>query len=104
MRGLLVLVFRSAICWRSHRTSSPVSVSVRFRGARDYAGVGADARPKLLILGANDEFRAPVDVAHDVREWNNTRVEVIAGASHFFVGRTDRVVDAVRGFVEKVSV
>ena len=28
--------------------------------------------------------------------------DVIAGASHFFVGRTDRVVDATRAFVERV--
>jgi alpha/beta superfamily hydrolase len=76
-----------------------IAPPLRFRGASDYAAVGADARPKLLILGANDEFRAPADVAHDVRAWNNTRVEVIAGASHFFVGRTDRVVDLAADFV-----
>jgi alpha/beta superfamily hydrolase len=29
-------------------------------------------------------------------------VETIAGASHFFVGRTDRVVDAARRFVERL--
>ena len=76
-----------------------IAPPLRFRGAHDYAAVGADPRPKLLILGANDEFRAPADVAHDVRDWINTRVEVIAGASHFFVGRTDRVVDLTADFV-----
>jgi alpha/beta superfamily hydrolase len=80
-----------------------IAPPLRFRAATDYATLAADIRPKLLILGANDEFRAPADVARDVREWTNTRIEVIAGASHFFVGRTDRVVDATRAFVERVA-
>jgi alpha/beta superfamily hydrolase len=76
-----------------------IAPPLRFRAATDYATLAADIRPKLLILGANDEFRAPADVARDVREWTNTRIEVIAGASHFFVGRTDRVVDLAADFV-----
>jgi alpha/beta superfamily hydrolase len=76
-----------------------IAPPLRFRAATDYAALAADTRPKLLILGANDEFRAPTDVERDVREWTNTRIEVIAGASHFFVGRTDRVVDLAADFV-----
>lgn len=76
-----------------------IAPPLRFRAATDYAAVGTDPRPKLLILGGNDEFRAPAEVEHDVRDWANTRVEVIAGASHFFVGRTDRVVDLAADFV-----
>ncbi len=34
--------------------------------------------------------------------WSTTEIDVIAGASHFFVGRTDRVVEATRAFVERV--
>jgi hypothetical protein len=34
--------------------------------------------------------------------WDATEIDVIAGASHFFVGRTDRVVDATRAFLERV--
>jgi alpha/beta superfamily hydrolase len=33
----------------------------------------------------------------------NTSVEVIAGASHFFVGRTDRVVDLAADFVGSLT-
>ena len=60
-----------------------------------------DARPKQLVLGQHDEFREPASVVEATADWNATEVEVIAGASHFFVGRTDRVVDAARAFVER---
>jgi alpha/beta superfamily hydrolase len=80
-----------------------IAPPLRFRSATDYVETGADARPKLLILGANDEFRSPEQVEADVRDWSNTRVEVIAGASHFFVGRTDRVVALAAEFVEGLA-
>ena len=80
-----------------------IAPPLRFRAASDYAAVGADARPKLLVLGAHDEFRSPPEIKADVAQWNNTRVEVIAGASHFFVGRTEKVVDSVRRFVQEVA-
>jgi len=70
-----------------------IAPPLRFRPSTDYSTVAHDARPKLLLLAAHDEYRAPDDVAAEVATWNATRVEVIAGASHFFVGRTDQVVD-----------
>jgi uncharacterized protein len=75
-----------------------IASPLRFRSASDYAVVGADARPKLLVLAANDEFRTPDEIAADAAGWTNTRVTIIPGASHFFVGRTDRVVAAVAAF------
>jgi alpha/beta superfamily hydrolase len=72
-----------------------IAPPLRFRAAADYEPVAGDARSKLLILAAHDEFRAPPDVEHDVEHWTNTRVEIVSGASHFFVGRTDRVVELV---------
>jgi uncharacterized protein len=80
-----------------------VAPPLRFRSAADYEIVGRDPRPKLLVLAANDEFRAPPDVEADVALWANTRVEIIPGASHFFVGRTARVVDVVADFVSEVA-
>ena len=68
----------------------------------DFAAVAHDARPKLLVLGQHDEFREPASVVEETDDWSTTEIEVIAGASHFFVGRTDRVVDAARAFVERV--
>jgi len=79
-----------------------VAPPLRFRSAADYEIVGRDARPKLLVLAAHDEFRAPADVNAEVAGWTNTRVEVVPGASHFFVGRTARVVDVVADFVSEV--
>jgi alpha/beta superfamily hydrolase len=52
----------------------------------------SDVRPKHLVLAANDEFRAPADIEAAVADWTATTVAVVPGASHFFVGRTDRVV------------
>lgn len=75
-----------------------IAPPLRFRSASEYERVGADSRPKLLVLAAHDEFRSPPEVESDVAHWKNTRVEIVPGASHFFVGRTDRVVDAVAGF------
>jgi uncharacterized protein len=77
-----------------------IAPPLRFRSLDDFAPVGRDARPKLLVLAAHDEFRAPSEVEADIASWSSTRVEIIAGASHFFVGRTDRVVTAVAGFCE----
>jgi alpha/beta superfamily hydrolase len=50
-----------------------------------------DARPKHVILGEHDEYRAPEAVQAEVAPWPNTTTAVVAGASHFFIGRTDRV-------------
>lgn len=50
-----------------------------------------DPRPKLLAVPQHDQFRPPDGVAEIVADWTNTRVEVIAGADHFLVGRTDVV-------------
>lgn len=76
-----------------------IAPPLRFRAESAYDAVGADARPKLLVLAANDEFRAPDEIRTATRQWAATQIEVIAGASHFFVGRTERVVTLVADFV-----
>jgi alpha/beta superfamily hydrolase len=80
-----------------------IAPPLRFRPGSDYAAVAADARAKLLVLAAHDEFRAPDDIESEVAQWRATSVEMIAGASHFFVGRTEAVVDSVRRFVLEVA-
>ena len=72
-----------------------IAAPLRFRAAVDYEAVARDARAKLMILAAHDEFRAPAEVEAEIAHWTNTRVEIVSGASHFFVGRTDRVVELV---------
>jgi alpha/beta superfamily hydrolase len=78
-----------------------IAPPLRFRA--DFGGVAHDPRPKLLVLGQHDEFRDPASVVEATADWRATEIDVIAGASHFFVGRTDRVVDAVRAFVQQAA-
>jgi hypothetical protein len=56
-----------------------------------------------LVLAAHDEFRAPAEIEPEVAGWVSTRLEIVPGASHFFVGRTDRVVELTAGFVREVA-
>ncbi len=83
-----------------------IALPMRFIGTDDRGvqprgidAVADDTRPKLLALAQHDEFRDAEWVIEATREWTNTRVEVVAGASHFFVGRTDRLVALATGFV-----
>jgi alpha/beta superfamily hydrolase len=80
-----------------------IAPPLRFRAAAEYERVGADARAKLLVLAAHDEFRPPAEIEDEVAGWNATRVEIVAGASHFFVGRTDRVVALAGDFLGAVT-
>ena len=50
-----------------------------------------DPRPKLLAVPERDQFRPPASAREVVSGWTNCRLEVVAGADHFFVGRTDRL-------------
>ena len=54
-----------------------------------------------MILAAHDEFRAPAEIEDATRHWNATRHEIVAGASHFYIGRTDRVVALAGAFVDE---
>ncbi|HEY3670419.1 MAG TPA: alpha/beta family hydrolase [Acidimicrobiia bacterium] len=84
------------------RLAAWIGIAPPLRFRTDFDAVAHDARPKLLILGQHDEFREPASVVEATDDWHATELDVIAGASHFFVGRTERVVDAVRAFVERV--
>ena len=84
------------------RLAGWLAIAPPLRFAADFDAVARDARPKQLVLGQHDEFRDPASVVEATKEWPATEIEVVAGASHFFVGRTDRVVDAAREFVERM--
>jgi len=75
-----------------------IAPPLRFRPEHAYDAVARDARPKLLILAAHDEYRTPADIESETSTWTNTRREIVAGASHFFVGRTERVVTIAGDF------
>jgi uncharacterized protein len=69
----------------------------------DHHAVARDDRAKMLVLAQHDEFRDPADVVAETEHWENTEVNVVSGASHFFVGRYDRVVELALGFVARVG-
>ena len=88
---------------RDDRLAGWLAIAPPLRFAADFGPVAADARPKQLVLGQHDEFRDPASVVEATDGWQATGIEVIPGASHFFVGRTDRVVDAARAFVDRLA-
>jgi alpha/beta superfamily hydrolase len=50
-----------------------------------------DPRPKLLAIPAHDQYMPPDQAARVTTSWKNARLETVAGADHYFVGRTDRL-------------
>jgi len=58
--------------------------------------------PKLLAVGENDQFNNPEAAAATVAEWQNTTVEIIAGADHFFGAQLPTLVDHFSAFVNGV--
>jgi len=69
----------------------------------DFGLVATDPRPKHLVLAEHDEFRPPAEIAAVTQGWIATTVDVVPGASHFFVGRTDAVVSAADGLISRVG-
>jgi alpha/beta superfamily hydrolase len=47
----------------------------------------------------HDNFRPPAAARQMVEGWVNTDLEVVPGADHFLIGRTDRVVDLAERFL-----
>jgi uncharacterized protein len=58
-----------------------------------------DPRPKRLAVPEHDEFRPPASAREATADWVNTSIEVVAGADHFCVGRTDKVAALLLDFV-----
>ena len=67
------------------------------------AASGADPRPKLLIVPEHDQFRPPAAATEATSDWTNTRIEPIAGADHFLVGRTEKVANLVTRFAQELQ-
>ena len=64
--------------------------------------IAGDPRPKRLALAEHDQFRDPADVQVETAGWVNARTDVVGGADHFFIGRTERLVDLAVAFVDEV--
>jgi uncharacterized protein len=79
-----------------------IAAPLRYTSDGDLAAVAADHRPKLLALAEHDEVRPADEVAAIANAWTSAETVIVAGASHFFVGRTDRLVDLAIGFVDRI--
>jgi alpha/beta superfamily hydrolase len=84
------------------RVSGWVGIAPPLRIRPPYAAA-QDARPKHLVLAEHDEVRTPASVEEEVATWTATTVAVVPGASHFFVGRTDRVLRETQTGLERVA-
>ena len=61
-----------------------------------------DPRPKLVVVPEHDQFNPPDAARAAVAGWIATEVRVVAGADHFFAGRTQQVADLVVAFVDSL--
>jgi alpha/beta superfamily hydrolase len=82
-----------ALSVREPRLAAWYAIASPLKFLDDVEPTGTDPRPKLVALAEHDEVRSPEDVTAEMAGWTNTRIAVVPGASHFFVGRTDRLVD-----------
>lgn len=85
------------------RVTGWLAIAPPLRFARELDRVAFDPRPKLLVLAQHDEFRDPAEVADLAERWVSCEVEVVGGASHFFIGRTGRLVEVATAFVDRLA-
>lgn len=85
------------------RVAGWCAVAPPLRTHTDDMAAATDARPKLLLVPERDQFRPPGEAAELTARWVNTRIEVIPGADHFLVGRTDLVTELVLGFLRELA-
>ncbi|MDQ1437673.1 MAG: uncharacterized protein QOK43_1302 [Acidimicrobiaceae bacterium] len=62
-----------------------------------------DPRPKLLVIPQNDQYRNPDSAREVTHDWVNTRIEVVPGSDHFFVGRIERVPPLALAFLQTLA-
>jgi alpha/beta superfamily hydrolase len=61
--------------------------------------VAADERPKRLIIAERDQYRVPENVQEVIASWQNTSMDIVPGADHFFVGRLHIAIEMCCNFV-----
>ena len=64
---------------------------------------GADPRPKLVLSPEHDQFNPPASARERTAAWANTEVREVPGADHFLWGHGRFLVDAVTGFVDRLT-
>jgi alpha/beta superfamily hydrolase len=89
-----------ALSIRDARHDGWCAIALPMRWLDDADATGADPRRKLVLLAEHDEFRPAGEVQAVTSGWTNTETEIIGGASHFFVGRTARLVERVQHWLD----
>jgi alpha/beta superfamily hydrolase len=92
-----------ALSVRDPRVDAWMAIAPPLVVVHDVDGLAADPRPKLLALAQHDEYRDPAEVTEIAERWANADVLVVGGASHFFMGRTERLVEVAGGFVDRLT-
>jgi len=87
----------------SERVAGWFAIAPPLRSVPDFSAVARDPRPKLLALAEHDEIRDAEWVVDATRDWVATDIEIIGGASHYFVGRTNRIVESALRFVDRLT-
>lgn len=80
-----------------------VAVAPPSRYGSGPATVSSDPRPKLVVFGERDDLVDARTGAEAAATWAATRVEVIPGADHFFVGSTSRIVELTLRLVDTAA-
>src|SRR3954469_15676191 len=84
------------------RADAWFAVAPPLRRNSDYAAA-SDPRAKFIAVPEHDQFRSPDAARPILSAWNNTTMEVVKGADHFLVGRTDRAVELFLHFLKSLS-
>jgi alpha/beta superfamily hydrolase len=84
-----------ALSTRDPRVAGWCAIAPPLHFVADLDGVGGDPRPKHFVLGERDDVVSVGRVRDVTASWPATTVDVVPGASHFFVGKSDAVVAAV---------
>jgi uncharacterized protein len=90
-----------ALSVRDARVRGWCAIAPPLHFATDLAATSVDPRPKHLVLGGRDDVVPTAPTLATIADWTATTHEVIPGASHFFVGRSDAVIAAVAGFCDR---
>jgi hypothetical protein len=88
-----------ALTVRDGRVVGWVAVAPPLHWTDHLDALGADARPKRIVVGARDDLVSPEVLRDATRTWRSTTVTEVPGADHFFVGATGPVVDLVNAVV-----
>ena len=84
------------------RITAWFAVAPPLRRDSDYAAA-SDSRPKFVAVPEHDQFRSPSSARPILSSWTNTSVDVVKGADHFLVGRTDQAVELFLAFAKTLS-